>query len=72
MKQETELIHLSPVEIKRILANHIKHQGYEVDLIQFVHSDNSENCFLGVNVIVKPKRLDNRRTIRQSDIYYGC
>ena len=72
MNQESELIHLTPNEIKLILTNHIKHQGYEVDVIQFVHSDNSENCFLGVNAIVKPKKLETRRIHRQSELYYGC
>jgi len=72
MKQTTELIHLTPTEIKRILTSHIKQQGYEVDLIQFVHSDDSENCFLGVNVIVKPKRLETRRNHQQNELYYGC
>ncbi len=72
MKQETELIHLTPIEIKRILTSHIKQQGYEVDLIQFIHTDNSENCFMGVNVVVKPKRLETRQMPQQSELYYGC
>ena len=72
MNPETELLHLTPNEIKLILTNHIKHLGHEVELIQFVHSDNSENCFLGVNVLVKPKKLETRRNHRQSELYYGC
>lgn len=72
MVQQTEFIHLSAVEIKRIITKHIESQGYDEVSVQFVHSDNSENCFLGINVVAKPKISNKLRTIHQSELYYGC
>lgn len=72
MVQQTEFMHLSVTEIKQIVTKHIESQGYDEVSVQFVHSDNSENCFLGINVVAKPKILDKLRTIRHNELYYGC